>query len=183
MTTCLALLRGLNIGGHNRLPMKELVSTLTGLGCKNISTYIQSGNAIFDTGRNNREKLSRDITQAIRQRYGFAPGVILLSGAELHDVIARNPFPTEDGKLLHFLFIFGEISEPDLECLNTLKTDREEFFLTERVFYLYAPDGVGGSRLVRNLERCLGVATTGRNWNTLSRLSEMLNENSGGQSS
>jgi uncharacterized protein (DUF1697 family) len=176
MSTYLVLFRGLNIGGHNKLPMKELASLLQELGYNNIKTYIQSGNVIFDMASRNREKLCSDIADAIQQQYGFLPGVMMLSAPELENMIAHNPFPMDNGKALHFLFMFERPKNPDLERLNALKTNREQFLIANKVFYLYAPDGVGRSRLAMSAERCLGVKTTGRNWNTISRLSEMLSK-------
>lgn len=174
MTTYLALFRGLNIGGHNKLPMKELVSLLEAEGCRNLKTYIQSGNVIFTTNRRNRRKLSDDISQAISTHYGFSPQVILLTAAELRNAIASNPFPTHNGKALSFLFMTSPPERPDLDRLDKLKSRTEAFMLGDRVFYLYTPDGAGQSKLAANAERCLGVATTGRNWNTISRLAIML---------
>lgn len=174
MITYLALFRGINIGGHNKLPMKELVESLEEIGCKNIRTYIQSGNVIFDTSCRNRSKLSSDISQVILKRFGIAPKVMLLTAAELQEAIADNPFPLDDGKALHFLFLTEPPDKPDIERLTELKADSETFMLGDRVFYLYAPEGVGRSKLAMAIERCLGVETTGRNWNTVSRLASML---------
>lgn len=177
MVKYLALFRGINIGGHNKLPMKELASLLEECGCKNISTYIQSGNVILDSSSRNTVKLSGEISQAICQRFGFAPTVMLLTASELQDVIAYNPFPTDDGKALHFLFLEKQPDNPPLERLTGLKTNSEKFALGDKVFYLYAPGGVGRSKLAMSVQRCLGVATTGRNWNTVRRLAAMLSEN------
>lgn len=174
MTTYLALFRGINIGGHNKVAMKELVSLLEEVGCSNIRTYIQSGNVIFDTSSRSRSKLSQEISHSMMKRFGFAPKVMLLTAAELQDVIAHNPFPSTEGKALHALFLDAQPENPDLERLSVMKKKSEEFLLGDRVFYLYAPDGVGKSKLAVNVERCLGVATTGRNWNTVTRLASML---------
>lgn len=179
MATYLALFRGVNIGGHGRLPMKELVSLLEELGCRNITTYIQSGNAIFDTARRSRGKLSSDISQAILQRFGFTPMVLLLTAAELKRVITHNPFPTGDGKALHVLFLAEPPAAPDLERLNALKTASEEFSLGDKVFYLYAPEGIGRSKLAMTAERCLGVSSTGRNWNTVRALASLIDDRGG----
>jgi uncharacterized protein (DUF1697 family) len=173
MTTYIALFRGINIGGHNKIPMEGLVALLEEVGCKNIRTYIQSGNVIFDTRRRSRAKLASDISQSIVKRFGFAPKVMLLTQYELQDVIAHNPFPSEDGKALHFIFLQQHPDKPDLERLSAHKRRSEEFMLGDRVFYLYTPEGVGGSKLAANVERCLGVATTGRNWNTVSKLASI----------
>lgn len=174
MTTYLALFRGINIGGHNKVSMKEIVALFEGLNFKNISTYIQSGNVIFDTRRRSRSKLSSDISKGIFKRCGFAPKVMLLTASELKATIANNSFPTGDGKALHFLFLDEPPKKPDLDRLAALKTDSEDFMIGDKVFYLYTPEGFGRSKLAMNVERCLGVATTGRNWNTVSKLVAMM---------
>lgn len=174
MTTYLALFRGINIGGHNKVSMKEIVALFEDLNFKNISTYIQSGNVIFDTRRRSRSKLSSDISQGIFKRCGFATTVMLLTASELQDAIAHNPYPSDVGKALHFLFLNEPPKKPDLDRLTGLKTDSEDFMLGDKVFYLYTPEGFGRSKLAMNVERCLGVATTGRNWNTVSKLVAMM---------
>jgi uncharacterized protein (DUF1697 family) len=179
MATYLALFRGINMGGHGRLPMKALASLLEEMGFTNIRTYIQSGNVIFTTGSRNRDKLASDISQAILQGFGFSPKVMLLTAVELRNAIALNPFPSDDGKALHFLFLEEHPAKPNLKRLRDLKTDSEDFRLGDKLFYLYAPEGVGRSKLAMNAERCLGVATTGRNWNTVSVLASMLEDKEG----
>lgn len=174
MNTYIALFRGINIGGHNKIPMKALTALLEDLGCRNVSTYIQSGNVIFSTVKRNHEKLVSDIRQTILMSYGFSPEVILLTEQELKTAIANNPFPTDSGKALHFLFLGAQPVKPDLNHLNEIKTGTEAFKLIDRVFYLYTPDGVARSKLAGNAEKSLGVTTTGRNWNTVSRLIAML---------
>lgn len=174
MTTYLALFRGINIGGHNKVAMRELALLLEEVGCSNIRTYIQSGNVIFDTINRSRSTISQEISHSMLKRFGFEPKVMLLTAAELQDAIAHNPFPSTDGKALHVLFLEAHPDNPDLERLSALKKNSEEFKLGDKVFYLYGPEGVGRSKLAMNVERCLGVTTTGRNWNTVSRLASML---------
>lgn len=174
MPTYLALFRGINIGGHNKLPMNELVSLLEEIGCRSIQAYIQSGNIIFDSKKRNRHDLADEIQHSISRRYGFSPTVLLMSPAEIQSAIEENPFPVDSGKALSFLFLESSPAKPDIDRLNALKTESEKFMLKDRVFYLYAPDGVGRSKLAGNIERCLGVTATGRNWNTVSRLASML---------
>jgi len=169
-TTYIALFRGINIGGRHQLPMKTLTSLIEGLGCRNVQTYIQSGNLLFDTNNRNRTALAGDISKAVFTRYHFSPTVLLLTEKELLSVIHNNPFPTDKGTALHFLFLASQPTAPNIARLDQLKTATEQYKLGDKVFYLYAPDGVGRSKLAANVEKCLGVATTGRNWNTVSRL-------------
>ena len=87
--------------------------------------------------------------------------------------MAANPFPSELGKGLHLIFLAGRPPAPDLARLHALKAVSEAFLLRDRVFYLYAPDGIGRSQLAAKVEQCLGVVVTARNWNTVQKLLEM----------
>jgi uncharacterized protein (DUF1697 family) len=156
--------------------MKTLVTLLEGLGLRNVRTYIQSGNVIFNAEKSNRGKLANAITHSIAKNLGFSPKVILLTEQELQSAIESNPFPTDIGKALHFLFLEDTPDKPDIAHLNEIKTSSEAFELTEKAFYLYTPDGFGKSKLPGNIEKCLGVATTGRNWNTICKLASMLSK-------
>ncbi len=172
METIIALLRGINVGGNNRLPMRDLVSILEEISLQNVQTYIQSGNVVFQTDRTNLPELAHEIGATIGQSHGFMPQVMLLRLQELETVVARNPFPEAqtDHKTLHFYFLESVPSAPDLALLGSLKTEREQFQLIEKVFYLHAPDGIGRSKLATKVEKALGVATTARNWRTVDKM-------------
>lgn len=174
MNTYIALFRGINVGGKNILPMKELRVLLEDLGCKNVRTYIQSGNVVFDGKKKQTDKLPKKISNEILKNYGFEPNVLLLAQSELQNAVANNPFPTDDGRKLHVFFLYDRPTKPDIEKLNSIKIKTEQFKLHERVFYFYAPDGIGRSKIASNVERCLGVSATGRNWNTVGKLMSMI---------
>ncbi|MCA9955867.1 MAG: DUF1697 domain-containing protein [Anaerolineales bacterium] len=175
MNTVIALLRGINVGGHNKLPMKELKTVLAQLGLTEVQTYIQSGNVVFRSERTDFPALAEEITSAIGKSHGFEPQVMLLSLAALATAVSHNPFPATDEqhKTLHFYFLEGVPPAPDLAMLETLKADSEQFALNDAVFYQYAPDGIGRSKLAAKVERAMGVAATARNWRTVSTLLEM----------
>lgn len=170
MDTYIALFRGINVGGKNILPMKNLVEILEGMGCEKVKTYIQSGNAVFQTKRTQAKKLAEGIGTKIFGSHGFKPKVLLLEVSELEESIKNNPFKTEDGKALHFFFLESTPIEPDLEGLMNVKSNSEEFKLKSKTFYLFAPDGVGRSKLAAKVEQALGVPVTARNWNTVNKL-------------
>jgi uncharacterized protein (DUF1697 family) len=170
MNTYIALFRGINVGGNNILPMKDLVEILEGMGCEKVKTYIQSGNVVFRSKKKQANKIAGEISSKISESHGFEPKVLLLEISELHDAIENNPFKTEDGKALHFFFLNFHPNNPDLERLMALKAKSEEFKLHKKVFYLYAPDGVGRSKLAAKVEQCMGIPVTARNWNTVSKL-------------
>lgn len=175
MQTIIALLRGINVGGHHKLPMRELVQLLESLGLVNVKTYIQSGNVVFQCEPFNRVSLAEKISTAVSQSHGFTPQVMLLSLAELETAVSQNPFPAaeENHKILHFYFLESAPPAPDLAKLEAVKTEREQFALIDKVFYLYAPDGIGRSKLAAVVEKGMGVATTARNWRTVSKMLEM----------
>lgn len=179
MKTCIALLRGINVGGKNLLAMKELVAMLGDLGARNVKTYIQSGNAVFAWKDKDTSQLSKRISAEIKKRRGFDPHVLLLELKDLEKVIQQNPFPAEaeaDPKALHAGFLAAAPERPDLKTLESLKSDSERFRLIGRVFYLHAPEGVGRSKLAAKSERLLGVSMTDRNWRTVLTLWKMAQE-------
>ncbi|QTR44808.1 DUF1697 domain-containing protein [Thiothrix litoralis] len=173
MNTYIALFRGINVGGNNILPMKELTNLLQQSACKNVQTYIQSGNVVLQAEQS-RDELAEAISAKIAEARGFNPKVLLLEVMELEAAAANNPFPTEDGKALHLFFMETIPPSPDLEKLTALKSTSEDFRLYQNVFYLYAPDGIGRSKLAAKVESILGVPTTARNWNTVSKLLAMV---------
>jgi uncharacterized protein (DUF1697 family) len=174
MKTYIALFRGINVSGKSSLPMKELV-TLLDLGVRNIKTYIQSGNAIFQSAEENISQLSNKISIAVKQRYGFMPHVLILELAELEKAIAENPFPEAefDSSSLHLGFLANPPERIDLEKIESLKMESEKYYLSDSVFYLYAPEGVGRSKLAASIEKLVGVPMTDRNWRTVYKLREM----------
>jgi uncharacterized protein (DUF1697 family) len=176
MQNYIALLRGINVGGHHKLPMKELRILLGELGLENVQTYIASGNVVFQSDRTDTGELTREISSAIEANHGFKPRILLLTGEEIETAVKANPFPDaeSDHKSLHFYFLLDEPKNPDLAALQELKQDNESFELIDKVFYLHAPDGIGRSKLAEKVERHLGQPTTARNWRTVSKILEML---------
>ena len=174
MEKFIALFRGINVGGRNRLPMKELVRVLEDLGYYDVRTYIQSGNVVMGADEELGEHDAHAIADSIEREFGFWPAIMLLRQADLEAAVAGNPFPTDVGKHLHFTFLEQQPEEPDLKTLQGLMSETEQMELGQRVFYFYAPDGIGRSKAAEKIERCLGVNGTARNFNTVSKLLEML---------
>ena len=172
MKSYIALFRGINVGGKHILPMKALRALLEDLDAQNVKTYIQSGNAVFQHPSENTSELSSAISTAIKDNHGFEPRVLLLDWAEMEQAVAANPFPQAESepKTLHLYFLASAAEKPDFQMLNGLKKDNEQFKLIDNVFYLHAPDGIGRSKLAERVERALGVATTARNWRTVSKI-------------
>jgi uncharacterized protein (DUF1697 family) len=176
MHTWIALFRGINVGGNNLIPMKTLVDLMTKAGCIDVQSYIQSGNVLFKHQDINKAELATLLSNLVFQHFGFSPKVLLLDAAEFSVLLANNPFKQayEQPKNLHVFFLDDSAKSPDIEKINSLKAATEEYHLQAGGFYLYAPDGIGRSTLAAKVEKCLGVATTARNLNTLIKISEML---------
>lgn len=175
MKTYIALFRGINVGGNNALPMKELVAVLEYLGARSVKTYIQSGNAVFVSPEQDSSLLANKIRSEIKKRRGFEPMVLLLELKDLEQAVRDNPFPeaVTDPKALHASFLAFAPEKPDLGLLESLKIESERFQLIDKVFYLYAPDGVGRSKLAAKAEKLLGAPMTDRNWRTVCKILEM----------
>jgi uncharacterized protein (DUF1697 family) len=178
MNIFIALFRGINVGGKNSLPMKELVSISEGLGCQHVKTYIQSGNMVFKSGEKNPSKLSDLLRAGIQKHRGFAPSVLLLSLSEFEKIVQNNPFPeaVNTPQALHVGFLASVPEKPDLKTLETLRARTERFRLIDSSFYLHAPEGIGRSKLAANTEKLLGVGMTDRNWRTVCKILEMAKE-------
>ncbi len=155
--------------------MKELVTVLESIGAQNVKTYIQSGNAVFQSRETNASLLSSTISAAIKRSHGFEPQVLLLELEEMEQVVVSNPFPEAESepKTLHVYFLASVPKNPDLDALESIKSDRERLVLRDSVLYLHAPDGIGKSKLAANAEKLLGVPMTARNWRTVRKIMAM----------
>lgn len=175
MHTYIALFRGINVGGKNSLPMKDLTSIFESLGASNAKTYIQSGNVVFQIASKDISGFSKRLGTEIKERRGFEPQILVIEPSEVEAAIASNPFLEAESEpsSLHLGFLAFAPDRPDLRKLESLKKDTERFCLIGRIFYLHAPEGVGRSRLAASSEKLLGVPMTDRNWNTVCKLKEM----------
>ncbi len=178
MKAFVALIRGINVGGRNPLPMKQLVPLLEALGCQQVKTYIQSGNVVFQSKGNNASRLSSQITSAIKKQHGFESYVLLLEAADFKKAVSGNPFPDAESEpeTLHVGFLASVPNNPDLMMLESLRKETERFVLKDVLFFLHAPAGVGRSKLAANAEKLIGVVMTDRNWRTVCKLKDMLEE-------
>lgn len=177
-STWLALLRGVNVVGKNKVPMKALADALETAGFLSVRTYIQSGNILFRSRSRDSRALARQIEQLIARNFGCAPTVMVIDKAQLAAAVRGNPFPgaQRNHKCLHLYFLAGRPSSPDIGALARLDAGREAFKLAGRIFYLWTPDGFPDSVLRSRIERCLGVPATARNWRTVNELLKLLNE-------
>ena len=168
--TTVALLRGINVGGSGKLPMADLKAALIAAGAEVPETYIQSGNAIFG-GKPRHD----DILDQIEARAGFRPALLLIESADFLGIAGSNPFPeaVDDPKSLHVFFL-AQPSETDPARLDAAKGTEESIVLTQAALYLHSPKYLSGSKIAVKAEKILGVPATARNWNTVTKLVDML---------
>ncbi len=169
MNTYIILLRGVNVGGKNLLPMKELKSLLENADFDNVRTYIQSGNIILKSAKN-PEKI---IGELIQPNFGFTPEIIALSESRFHTSVSNNPYTKYEGKFVHFYFCKRKPTINSAKIKISI-SETERYQLIGNTFYLHAPDGIARSKLVSGIEEYLGVPVTGRNLNTVNKLKEIL---------
>ncbi|MFD8981217.1 DUF1697 domain-containing protein [Streptomyces sp. NPDC059564] len=173
-----ALLRGINVGGSKKVPMAELRSVLEGLGHGDVQTYLQSGNAVFTSGEGDPVALARALEAAIEAHFGFFVPCLVVDGDYLRAVAEACPFPAAEleGKQLHATFCSAQPGPERFAALDAPAFLPEEYRVGDRVLYLYAPDGLGRSKLGEALARpavVKGLDVTTRNWNTVAKLVEL----------
>lgn len=167
------LLRAVNVGGTGKLPMAELCSILEGLGCADVRTYIQSGNAVVRAPKRLAASLAERLGDAIEAARGFRPAVLVRSEAELRAVHAGQPFAGVDAKTLHVAFLGAAPAAG--RALDPARSPDDRFVLAGRELYLHYPNGAGRTKLDNAyLERALGTTSTVRNWRTVGALVDLL---------
>lgn len=167
-----ALLRGINVGGGNKLPMSDLRAMAQDLGWKNARTYIASGNLVFEA-EGEPENLANRLNALIHDRLSLNVPVLVLPGSALKVALTDCPFVPDDPRHVHIAFGLDDL-DVDREKLANLIAPDEDLRIEERTAYLSAPSGIGRSKLAASLDRVLGVPTTARNLRTVATLVEML---------
>ena len=171
--THVLLLRGVNVGGRNRLPMEALRALLAEAGCAGVRTYIQSGNAVLSAAPALARRLPAALTALLRARLGLTVPVVLRTVAELEAAARRNPFLAAgaDPATLHLAFLAGAPTRAAAAALDPARSPPDAFRLLGRELYLSLPGGVGKTRLTSDyLDRTLGTTCTLRNWRTVLEL-------------
>jgi uncharacterized protein (DUF1697 family) len=186
MASHVALLRGINVGGRNKVPMADLREVVTSLGHTGVSTYIQSGNVLFSTADTDNAKLAAALESAIEDRFGIWSSVVVLSRDELAQVLAANPYPDEPNpRMVHVVFLSAE---PPGELLTRIaaaesavasKGSRDTVQAAGQALFVHTPDGFGTSELAQTLFKIISppakakkhnLAATARNWATATKL-------------
>jgi uncharacterized protein (DUF1697 family) len=167
--THLALLRGINVGGKNKLPMKELTAIFAAAGCSDVRTYVQSGNVVFTV--ENVAGLAGRVAAEIEQRLGLRVPVILRTAAAMRRVVESNPFLKAGvaAELLHVYFLECEAPTKEVvKALDYARSPGDSFVVSGREIYLHLPHGVARTKLTNAyFDRQLGTVSTMRNWRTV----------------
>ncbi|MFI1578017.1 DUF1697 domain-containing protein [Embleya sp. NPDC020630] len=174
VTKYVALLRGINVGGHRRVPMADLRRVLTELGFTEVRTLLQSGNAVFAAAERPTDELVARIEAGLAAEFGFAVDVMVRSDAEWRAVVAANPLEVRDPAKLAVAFLRARFDPAVLAGVDPADYAPEEFSAGGRELYMYFPDGLGKARLTPILSRRLGDGATVRNWNTVIKLLALL---------
>ncbi len=178
MTTYVALLRAVNVGGNNRLPMAELRAALIADGFERVSTVLQSGNVLLHTTES-EAAVSASVRNTIEAAFGLRIGVMVRSGSELAAIAVSNPFLTRAGTAdpatLHVAFLAEQPTEAAVATLDPNRSPPDAFAVNGREVYISYPNGSGSSRLTLSyIERALDVQGTARNWRTVERLTALV---------
>ncbi len=181
MKSYIALLRGINVGGKNIVPMAALRECVSGIGLRGVKTYIQSGNLVFRSSDLGRSELAENIREAMASAFDVAPAVMILSAEELERAVRSTPFSSgeaEDNKV-HLFFLDAIPGRESVDAAIALASESEECQLLGSVFYLAAPDGIARSKLAMRLEKVLGVSATARNLRSSQKILELARKNEG----
>ena len=171
------MLRGVNVGGHNKIKMDDLRSLCEGLKLGSVKTHLQSGNVVFQTSERNLAALAGKLEAGIGRKCGFRPGIIFRTIPELREVIARNPFAKRKGiepAKLAVVFLEDEPSAAARQALLQMDIAPEELHVIGRQLYIYFPNGQGRPRLSwAHVGKIIPMVSTARNWNTVTKLLEL----------
>jgi uncharacterized protein (DUF1697 family) len=186
MASHVALLRGINVGGRNKVPMAELREVVTSLGHAAVTTYIQSGNVLFTTAETDTGKLASALQTAIADAFGVTSAVVVLSRDELARILDTNPYrDAPNPRLVHVVFLNAELPADLLDRVRAAadasagKGSRDTITAIGPAVFLDTPDGFGASELAQVLLRILGQAglvATARNWATSTKLLSLCEE-------
>jgi uncharacterized protein (DUF1697 family) len=175
-TRYVALLRGINVGGRNKVPMPTLRELLARIGATDARTHLQSGNAVFAHDEQDPQLLAAELRKAIADELGLAISCLVRTGADLRRVVEANPYPMEgvDGSRFLVVFLSGPPPADRLAAVDPAAYAPDTFRPGLREIYAHFPDTIRDSRLAAFLtDRGLGLTATARNWNTVTRLLEL----------
>lgn len=171
-----ALLRGINVGGKNKLPMKDLAALFVGGGATHVSTYIQSGNVIFRAKPALAQTIAEAVTAGIAEQFGYRIPVVLRTAEELAEAIHHNPYIAQgvDESALHLLFLAGHPTPEGLNKLDPARSAPDEYIVRGREIYLNLKTSAADTKLTNAyFDARLATVSTGRNWRTVLKLRDL----------
>ena len=172
-----ALLRGVNVGGKNKLPMRELSTMFTDAGCTDVAHYIQSGNVVFRAPASVSERIAAVIEERVQARFGFTPPVVVRTKRELASVVRENPFVArgEDEAKLFVMFLAERPSASRVAALDPRRSQGDEFIVKGKDIFMCLGAGAAKTKLTNDyFDRTLATTSTSRNWRTVQKLLELL---------
>ncbi|HGH7175885.1 TPA: DUF1697 domain-containing protein [Bacillus wiedmannii] len=171
MTIYIALLRGINVGGHKIIKMATLKQMFESIGLKQVKTYIQSGNIVFKS-EEDIIFLKERIQSEIKNVFGFDVPVMLSTHDEFINIIKRCPYKADsllEGESIHVAFLANELSEKERDLLLMQKNDTEDCYIDEKVVYLFFKNSIRNSKLMNQFQK-LHTPATVRNWRTVNKI-------------
>ncbi len=177
-----ALMRGINVGGKNLLPMKALAAMFDQAGCTEVATYIQSGNVVFGGEAKMAAGLETRIARQVAEQFGLRVPVMVRSAAELEKVIASNPFIAEGAEedMLHVSFLADLPDVEKVAGLDAVRSSPDEFVVLGREIYLRLPNGAARTKLTNAyFDSKLRTVSTMRNWRTVLKLAALTSGEAG----
>jgi uncharacterized protein (DUF1697 family) len=175
--TFIALLRGINVGGHKIIRMEQLRKAFEEFGYEDVATYVQSGNVVFKAPAKMSDGLAKKIEEMLLRQFKMSVPVIVRTAEEVGGVLRNNPFLKERGidvTTLHVTFLSQIPLKTTLQGLDAIKAGPDRFHCSGQEIYLHCPNGFAGTKLSINVfEKVLSVGATTRNWNTVNKLYEM----------
>jgi uncharacterized protein (DUF1697 family) len=178
MIAVVAMLRGVNVGGHNKIKMEDLRALCKSLKFESAQTYVQSGNVVFASEETNLAMVAKCLEDAIELKFGFRSAIVLRTAAEMRAVVTKNPFAKRelDPAKLAVVFLSNEMNTETQKQLEAINVGPEELKAYMREVYVYFPDGMGRSKLSPAIDRIIKKICTARNWNTVRKLTQMAEE-------
>lgn len=178
MNTYIVLLRGINVGGHKKIPMAELREVLTKAGFENVRTYIQSGNIILQSSEKNRRSIEEKTQKVILEHFKFDVPVIARTRVELQQIFGACPFSEEEEENSYYIILSEIPKNESVDEVMQITYDKEEFHIINDCLYFHSSIGYGNSKFNMKLfEKKLNVNATSRNYKTMVKLIAMSSEN------
>jgi len=171
MYTYIVLLKGINVGGHKKVPMAALRDILSRVGFENVKTYIQSGNVILQTQEQNPETIEQIVTETLLKHFGFEVQVLVKTRKQLKYIFEQSPFPVGKIEKSYFMMLHDTPDDEQVRLASEKVYEGEAYYIIDNCIYYFCDKGMGQAKFNINFfERKLGTFATARNYNTMLKL-------------